>query len=49
MTTDIQKFPDPGLPEHQHRKADHDPKAADAAEKKVAILFLISALGAVLL
>ena len=49
MSTDLQKFPDPGLPEHQHRKADHDPKAADAAEKKVAILFLLSALGTVLL
>ena len=49
MSTDIQKFPDPGLPEHQHRKADHVPKAAAAAEKKVAILFLISALGTVLL
>ncbi len=48
MTTDIQKFPDPGLPEHQHRKADHDEKAAKAAEKKVAILFLLSALGVVL-
>ena len=48
MTTDIQKFPDPGLPEHQHRKADHDEKAEKAAEKKVAILFLLSALGVVL-
>jgi len=49
MSSEIQKFPDPGLPEHQHRKSDHDPKAADRAEKKVGILFLISALGTVLL
>ena len=49
MNSGIQKFPDPGLPEHQHRKADHDAKAADRAEKKVGILFLISALGTVLL
>jgi ubiquinol-cytochrome c reductase iron-sulfur subunit len=49
MTSDIQKFEDPGLPEHVHRKADHDEKAAKAAEKKVSILFVISALGTLLL
>ncbi len=49
MTNEIQKFQDPGLPEHVHRKADHDENAAKAAEKKVAILFLISALGTLLL
>jgi ubiquinol-cytochrome c reductase iron-sulfur subunit len=49
MTNEIQKFQDPGLPEHIHRKADHDENAAKAAEKKVAILFLISALGTLLL
>ncbi len=49
MTSDIQKFEDPGLPEHVHRKADHDENAAKAAEKKVAILFVISALGTLLL
>ena len=39
---------DPGLPEHVHRKTDIDPKAAAKAERQVAILFGLSALGTVL-
>ena len=48
MSNEIQKFQDPGLPEHVHRKADVDPKAADRAERQVAILFVLSALSTVL-
>ena len=48
MSNEIQKFTDPGLPEHVHRRADTDPKAAKQAERQVAILFLLSALGTVL-
>ena len=44
----IEKFQDPGLPEHVHRKADHDEKAAKKAERQVAILFLLSAFGTIL-
>jgi ubiquinol-cytochrome c reductase iron-sulfur subunit len=44
MSNEIQKFQDPGLPEHVHRKTDVDPKAADRAERQVAILFVLSAL-----
>ena len=44
MSNEIQKFQDPGLPEHVHRKSDVDPKAADRAERQVAILFVLSAL-----
>ena len=43
MSNEIQKFQDPGLPEHVHRKTDVDPKAADRAERQVAILFVLSA------
>jgi len=43
----IERFQDPGLPEHVHRKADHDPAAAKRAEQQVAALFVISALGTV--
>ena len=49
MTNDISKFQDPGLPEHIHRKADHDEGAAKKAERQVAILFSLSALGTLLL
>lgn len=44
----IQPVQDPGLPTHVHRKADADPVAAKRAERQVAILFLISALGTLL-
>ena len=49
MSKEIESIKDPGLPAHVHRKADHDPKAADRAERQVAILFGISALGTILL
>ena len=48
MSNEISKFTDPGLPEHVHRRADSDPKAAKRAEQQVAILFLLSAAGTVL-
>ena len=44
----IERFQDPGLPEHVHRNADVDPLAAKRAEQQVAILFLLSAVGTVL-
>jgi len=49
MSNEIEAIKDPGLPAHVHRKADHDPAAADRAERQVAILFAISALGTLLL
>jgi ubiquinol-cytochrome c reductase iron-sulfur subunit len=49
MSNEIEAIKDPGLPAHLHRKADHDPAAADRAERQVATLFGISALGTVLL
>ncbi|MEX0913943.1 MAG: Rieske 2Fe-2S domain-containing protein [Demequina sp.] len=43
------QFEDPGVPkEHRPRRADVDPKAAKRAERQVAALFGISALGTVL-
>ena len=49
MSSEIEAIKDPGLPAHVHRKADHDPKAADRAERQVATMFGISALGTLLL
>jgi ubiquinol-cytochrome c reductase iron-sulfur subunit len=49
MSNEIEAIKDPGLPAHVHRKADTDPAAADRAERQVAILFGISALGTMLL
>jgi ubiquinol-cytochrome c reductase iron-sulfur subunit len=49
MSNEIEDIKDPGLPAHVHRKADTDPAAANRAERQVAILFGISALGTVLL
>ena len=46
--TELEPLKDPGLPAHAHRKADHDEAAAKRAERQVAILFLLSALGTVL-
>jgi len=40
-------FANPGLPEHRHRMADIDPKAAKRAERQVAVLFGLSALGTI--
>lgn len=48
MSKEIQGFSDPGLPEHIHRKTDTDPIAEKKAERQVAILFLLSAVGTVL-
>ena len=49
MSNEIEAIKDPGLPAHVHRKADTDPKAAKRAERQVATMFLLSALGTVLL
>lgn len=49
MSNEIELIGDPGLPAHVHRQADIDPKAAARAEQQVAILFLLSALGTLLL
>jgi len=48
MSNEIEAIKDPGLPAHVHRKADTDPVAEKRAERQVAILFLISALGTLL-
>lgn len=48
MSQEIERLTDPGLPEHVHRKADSDPRAAKRAERQVAILFTLSALGTIL-
>ncbi|NDF03001.1 MAG: Rieske (2Fe-2S) protein [Actinobacteria bacterium] len=45
---ELEPLSDPGLPAHAHRKADHDEAAAKRAERQVAILFMLSALGTVL-
>ena len=45
---ELEPLSDPGLPAHAHRKADHDEAAAKRAERKVAILFMLSALGTLL-
>ncbi len=49
MSNQIEPIKDPGLPAHVHRRADLDEKYAKRAETQVAILFLLSALGTVLL
>ena len=43
----IEKYADPGLPEHQHRLTDISEKHAKRAERQVAIMFLISAAGTI--
>ncbi len=43
------RFDNPGLPAHQHRMADTDPKAAKRAERQVAALFILSMVGTLLL
>ncbi len=48
MTNEIAPLTDPGLPEHVHRKADVDPKAAKKAERQVGILFHLSVVGTLL-
>ena len=49
MSNEIELIKDPGLPAHVHRRADTDPKAAARAERQVAILFALSALGTLIL
>jgi len=41
----LDRFENPGLPDHVHRMADTDPKAAKRAERQVASLFLLSIVG----
>ncbi len=48
MSNEIEAIKDPGLPAHVHRKTDTDPIAEKRAERQVAILFLISAIGTLL-
>ena len=48
MSNELAPLSDPGLPEHIHRKADVDVKAAKRAERQVGILFLLSVLGTLL-
>ena len=48
MSKELAPLSDPGLPEHIHRKADVDLKAAKKAERQVGILFLFSVLGTLL-
>ncbi|GII98039.1 menaquinol-cytochrome c reductase iron-sulfur subunit precursor [Sediminihabitans luteus] len=40
-------FADPGMPEHKHRRADHEPAADKRAELQVVVLFVISILGTI--
>lgn len=49
MSNEIESIKDPGLPAHVHRKTDTDPKAAARAERQVATMFGVSALGTILL
>lgn len=49
MDNEIELIKDPGLPAHVHRSMDIDPKAALRAERQVAILFGLSAMGTLLL
>jgi ubiquinol-cytochrome c reductase iron-sulfur subunit len=49
MSNEIEQIKDPGLPAHVHRRADEDEKFAKKAETQVAILFILSALGTLLL
>lgn len=48
MSKELAPLSDPGLPEHIHRKADVDLKAAKKAERQVGVLFLLSVLGTLL-
>jgi ubiquinol-cytochrome c reductase iron-sulfur subunit len=41
----LERYPDPGLPPHRPRLADKNPKAAKRAEKQVSILFIVSIIG----
>ncbi len=48
MSNQIERFQDPGLPEHVHRISDTDPAAERRAERQIAVMFLFSACGTVL-
>lgn len=41
------QFENPGLPSHQHRLADRDPKAAKRVERQIVVLFGISVLATI--
>lgn len=41
------RFEDPGLPEHKHRRSDSDPKVARKVSTQVAVLFMLSSVGAI--
>ncbi|MEP7764179.1 Rieske 2Fe-2S domain-containing protein [Sanguibacter sp. 25GB23B1] len=41
------RFADPGVPAHQNRMADTDPRAAKRAERQVVILFVLSIIGTI--
>jgi ubiquinol-cytochrome c reductase iron-sulfur subunit len=43
-----ESFENPGLPYHRPRRADVDPKAANRAERQVAVLFFVSIIGTIL-
>ncbi len=43
-----ERFDNPGLPAHRHRLTDIDPKAAKRAERQVAALFGLSAIGTII-
>jgi ubiquinol-cytochrome c reductase iron-sulfur subunit len=49
MSNEIEHIKDPGLPAHVHRRTDSDEKYAKKAELQVAILFILSAVGTLLL
>lgn len=49
MSSEIEQIQDPGLPAHVHRRTDTDEKYAIIAERQVALLFLLSAAGTLLL
>ncbi len=42
-----ERFPNPGLPPHRHRMADHDKRAERNAERQVVVMLLLSALGTI--
>ena len=48
MSSELEVIKDPGVPAHVHRQADLDPKAEMKAERQVAILFGLSAIGTIL-
>ena len=49
MSNEIELIKNPGLPAHQHRRTDVHEKYAKIAERQVAILFLLSVAGTLLL